>query len=169
MVVELVLEVDENDIPLGLRSREDFYKSDIIHRSSVLLLFNNNGELLLQKRSKYKKWFPGLFDFSVGGTVNDETYEECMNREIKEEIGIGVKCKFLFKLKPSEKKDKAYHSVFIAKTNQQLNLDYEEIESVEWISMEKLKEEFSNNPKKFTPQLLVGLKKFFKYTDSAKK
>ena len=87
---EMAIEVDANDKPIGLRPREDFHKFNIIHRSSVLLLFNNKNELLLHKRSENKGWFPGLYDFSASGTVNDESYEDCMKREIQEELGIDV-------------------------------------------------------------------------------
>jgi len=166
---ELVIEVDINDKKIGLRPREDFHEYNIFHRSSVLLLFNDKDEVLLQKRSENKKWFPGMYDFSVAGTVNDETYENCMRREIKEEIGINLNFNFLFKMSPNEKNDKAYHSVFIGKTSEELILDKEEVESVEWISVDKLKTRISSEPNNFTPQLLVGLKKYFNHLNSDKK
>ncbi len=119
---ELVIEVDKDDNRISLRPREDFHKYNIIHRSSVLLLFNQRNEILLQKRSENKKWFPGMYDFSVAGTVNDESYEDCMKREIQEELGVDLNFEFIFKMAPEEKNDKAYHSVFIGKTNKTLVL-----------------------------------------------
>jgi isopentenyl-diphosphate Delta-isomerase len=167
MSEELVLEVNFDDEPIKLRPRKDFYKYNIIFRSSALILFNDDGKILLQKRSKSKKWFPGLYDFSVSGVVNGrESYEECMTRETKEEIGIKLDFNFLFKLTPSEKKDRSFHSVFIASTNQKLYPDINEIELIKWISREKLKKDIVKNSKKFTPQLLFGLKKYFNYIDN---
>lgn len=55
---EVVLEVDANDVPLGLRLREDFHMYNIYHRSAVLLLFNDMHEILLQKRAITKKRYP---------------------------------------------------------------------------------------------------------------
>ncbi len=162
MVEELVIQIDENDNQIGLRTRRDFHKYDIYHRSAVLLLFNKKGELLLQKRGGKKKWFPNMYDFSVAGTVGNETYEQCMKRETKEELGIEVAFEMLFKMLPWEKDDKVSHAVFVATTDQDLVLDEEEMDSVRWISLEKLEEEIGQNPEQFTPQLFVGLGKYLK-------
>jgi isopentenyldiphosphate isomerase len=167
MSKELVLEVDLDDKPIILRPREDFYKYNIIFRASSLILLNDEGNILLQKRSKSKKWFPGLYDFSVSGVVNgSESYEECMIREIKEEIGINLKFNFLFKLTPSEKNDRSFHAVFIACTNQKLYPDINEIELIKWISKEKLQKDIIKNYKKFTPQLIFCLNKYFDDIDN---
>jgi len=45
----------------------------------------------------YKKW-PGVWTFFGGIVEPGESVENSMNREIKEEIGIIIKVKFLFKL-----------------------------------------------------------------------
>ena len=121
---ELILEIDKDDNSIGMRSREDFYTDKLYHRSSVLLLFNNEGELLLQKRSVSKKWFPGVYEFSVSGTTGDESDKECIEREAKEELGLtDLKFKFLFKITPSEKNDRVFNAVFSAQTNKEIVYD----------------------------------------------
>lgn len=160
---ELILEVDENDNPIGTRPREDFHNQKLFHRSSVLFLFNDKEEVLLQKRSMSKDWFPGLYEFSVSGTTGNETDEECIRRETEEELGISdLDFQFLFKLTPLEKNDRAYNSVFLAKTSQKIKLDPEEVESVEWITMENLHKRVIESPDKFSPQLIIGLEKYLK-------
>ena len=55
-------------------------------------LFNDRGEMLIQRRSLRKKGFPGRGDVSVGGGVlAGETAREAGEREVKEELGIDVK------------------------------------------------------------------------------
>lgn len=60
-----------------------------IHRVVHVLLFNNKGQLLLQKRAKTKDVAPGKWDSLVGGHVHpDESILDAVHREITEELGI---------------------------------------------------------------------------------
>ncbi len=61
----------------------------LLHRVVHVLVFNGNGELLLQKRSMQKDVAPGKWDTSVGGHVNPgESIEAAARREMEEELGI---------------------------------------------------------------------------------
>jgi isopentenyldiphosphate isomerase len=61
----------------------------LMHRVVHVLVFNQRGELLLQKRSMNKDVAPGKWDTSVGGHIEaGETISEALNREMKEELGI---------------------------------------------------------------------------------
>jgi isopentenyldiphosphate isomerase len=61
----------------------------LIHRVVHVLVFDENGELFLQKRSMKKDVAPGKWDTSVGGHVNaGEGLEEALSREMEEELGI---------------------------------------------------------------------------------
>jgi mutator protein MutT len=60
-----------------------------MHRVIHVLVFNEQGELLLQKRSMHKDVAAGKWDTSVGGHVNaGETLEKAVRRETEEELGI---------------------------------------------------------------------------------
>lgn len=61
----------------------------LIHRVVHVLVFNDRGELLLQKRSMDKDVAAGKWDTSVGGHVNaGETLDTAVKREMEEELGI---------------------------------------------------------------------------------
>jgi isopentenyldiphosphate isomerase len=61
----------------------------LIHRVVHVLVFDENEELFLQKRSMKKDVAPGKWDTSVGGHVNaGEGLEEALSREMEEELGI---------------------------------------------------------------------------------
>jgi isopentenyldiphosphate isomerase len=64
-------------------------KSKLLHPVVHLHLFNEKGELFLQKRSKTKDIEPGKWDTSVGGHVAlEETITDALERETIEEIGL---------------------------------------------------------------------------------
>lgn len=169
-MVEQIIEVDEHDKIIGLRSRNDFYMGKHIHRAAHLILFNSKNQVLLQKRSSSKRLYPNLFTYSVDGTVADESYELCIQREMKEEIGISITVKRLFTYPFFDKSDKAWHCVFIGKTDEKLTPDAKEIQKIVWVDADKLKEEIIKDPAKYVPPFIEGMKLFFsEYYDKLKK
>ena len=84
--------VDENDQELGSMTRAEAHSgSNKIHRSIHVLLFNEQGQILLQKRSKHKDKYPNLWCLSVGGHVTyGQSYKEAAQREAQEELGIEI-------------------------------------------------------------------------------
>lgn len=159
---ELITEVDQDDNFLRLRPRGDFYDDPkLIHRSSNLLLFNESGELLLQKRSRNKKWFPGLYDFSVSGTVGDESYEECMNREVEEELGLEIDFDESFKYLHESEFGRTFKMVFVSGDTGNMKTDDFEVDLVRWINLSDLQNEIKKHPEEYTPQFIEAMKRYF--------
>jgi isopentenyldiphosphate isomerase len=75
-------------VRLALRS-EIHGNPSLIHRVVHVLVFNEDGALLLQKRSLNKDVAPGKWDTSVGGHVGiGEELTVSAKREMEEELGI---------------------------------------------------------------------------------
>ncbi len=166
---ELITEVDKDDKFLCLRPRNDFYQNHkLIHRSANLLLFNVNNELLLQKRSENSNWFPGLYDFSASGTVGDESYEECMAREIKEELGLKINFNEAFKYFHESEVGRTFKMVFISTNTGDIKANVLEVDSVRWINLLDLQNEINQYPEKFTPQFIEGIKRYIKFKGDKK-
>lgn len=161
--MELITQVDENNNVIGKRPKKDFINSNFIHRASHLLLFNKkNNKILLQKRSSIKDIFPNLYTFAVGGTVAyDEIYEETLEREMKEEIGISVSYERLFEYKSFQKVDKSFKVLFKAQHDGPFQLEENTIDSVLWISITDLRKDLGANPEKYTPPFVEGMKIYF--------
>ena len=88
---ELFPVVDEHGTQIGIAPRNVCHngKSMLLHPVVHLHLFNNDGELFLQKRATTKDIQPGKWDTSVGGHVSPgETVEEALFREAGEELAI---------------------------------------------------------------------------------
>lgn len=82
--------VDGSDQVIGMALRSECHGNPrLIHRVAHVLIFDDQGRLLLQKRSLSKDVQPGKWDTSVGGHLDPgESYEEAAKREMFEELGI---------------------------------------------------------------------------------
>ena len=81
--------VDAQDRVIGSESRDLVHVNNLRHRAIHVLIFNQRGELFIQKRSIWKDTHPGKWDSSTAGHVDArESYEESARRELREEIGI---------------------------------------------------------------------------------
>jgi isopentenyl-diphosphate Delta-isomerase len=164
-VVELISEVDKSDNFLGLREREEFYSGEHIHRAAQLILLNPDNEMLIQRRSPQKRWYPDRYTYSVSGTVADESYEACMTREMLEEIGISVPFRRLFKIPCIFENKGAFHTVFSGRCSEKVanlvRFDPEEAVYVEWVGFEELHRAVKTEPEKYTPSLRAGIIKIF--------
>jgi len=160
-MTEQNIEVDKYDNVIGLRPRDAFYTGKYIHRSAHLILFNSKDEILIQKRAADKKWYPDLYTYSVSGTVADESYEECIKKEMQEELGISIPAKFIFKYPFFDTFDKAFHALFAARSEKEVKPDSREMSEIKWIPAKELKRDIQKNPQKYTPPFVEGMRKYF--------
>lgn len=84
-----VVIVDEQDTVIGEAPLSEAWDKGLIHRVVFVILENRRGQVLLQQRSVHMRLFPGCWDISVGGHVDDgHSYSEAAHIEIAEELGI---------------------------------------------------------------------------------
>ena len=85
--------VDENGMPVGeIISREKAHREGIQHRTAHVWIVRKKDsgyDVLLQKRSRNKDSFPGMYDTSSAGHIpaGEEPLPSAL-RELKEELGI---------------------------------------------------------------------------------
>lgn len=87
--VELVDIVDARDRPLLVMPLSEAHRQGLFHRSVMVLVYDPDGRLYLQKRGPQKSLYPGRFDLSATGHVRaGEAREEAAARELFEELGL---------------------------------------------------------------------------------
>lgn len=80
--------VDEQDRVTGQATRGEVHAQNLRHRAVHVIIYNDKGELFLQKRSTAKDKFPGCWDSSCSGHVDaGEDYDRAARRELVEELG----------------------------------------------------------------------------------
>lgn len=92
--------VDTKGNVIGQASRDECHTNKtLLHPVVHLHIVNNNQQLYLQKRPLHKLVQPGKWDTAMGGHISfNETIEQALERETREELGINVtNPRFLFK------------------------------------------------------------------------
>ena len=133
---ELLDVVDENDEVIAVRRRGEIHAERLMHRAVHILVFNDSGELFLQKRSLSKDEQPGKWDSSAAGHVDSgEDYLACARRELAEELGIVADrpLQALFKLPACPLTGNEHCMVFRYCHDGPLLLQEDEIDDGEWI------------------------------------
>lgn len=80
---------DCDDRPTGnVVPKKQAHEQGLWHRSAHVWIYNDRGNILMQKRAATKDTFPGLWDISVAGHISTgESPLIGALREIREEIG----------------------------------------------------------------------------------
>lgn len=163
---EYVVLVNPEDEVLGLMEKQQAHINGLLHRAFSVFLFNDKGEMLLQKRASKKYHSPNQWTNAVCSHPRDsETYLEGAKRRLKEELGIEVELseKFDFIYKANVGGGLWEHEldhVFTGYYDSDFDLNKDEVEQVRYISMENLDKEMSENPEKFTEWFKIILEEY---------
>ena len=154
--------VDDSDNIIGSASRDFVHGQGLLHRSAHLLIFNSRDEILLQLRSESKDSFPGRWDSSVSGHVDSgESYDECIVRETREEIGLEISGvpERLFKIDACEETSQEFCWVYRKFSEGPFSPDIDEVADLAWFSKEEVARQLKENPEGFSPAFCLVWKK----------
>lgn len=138
---ELFIVVDKKDQLIGYRTRKEcHHNKDLIHRGVHVVIFNDKGEILMQKRSKFKDLQPGYYSVAVGGHVTKgESYTNTARREMKEELGINVPFQRITKYLAVVPDQKEMITIYKGVCNGPFVLSTDEVESIQFFPANQLK------------------------------
>lgn len=160
--------VDENDNPIGAGTREEAWAKKIHHRMVRVILRDEQGNVLIQKRSPDKSSYPNLWTDSATGHVDEgETYEQAVNREMSEEIGVKTVLKGLGKYLTVESKGGNDVPIFnmsfegTITRDTPINMQESEVSDTRWIALDELKDMMQESPGIFTPGFLESVRRFY--------
>ncbi len=107
-------------------------------------IYDGNGRFLLQKRSENKKFRPGQWEITMGHALAGETAIECLNREIKEELGVQLPMEDYIKVyRWIETGGHSFADVFFVRADldeSALTLQKEEVTGLQWVTKDEVLE-----------------------------
>jgi len=154
--MEKVILVDEKDNPVGEMEKMEAHKKGLLHRCFSIFIFNQAGELLLQKRAKEKYHSGGLWSNTCcSHPAPLENTLDAAHRRLEEEMGIDCEIKetytFIYKAKlDNDLTEYEYDHVFVGNCNSDPKPNPEEVEDWKWVDLKWLEEDMKNNPQNYT-------------------
>lgn len=147
-----------------IATREECHKNGYWHRAVYAFIIDNNGNVLLQKRSANKKLWPNMWDVTVGGHVDSGEFgRQALIRETKEELGIEISDEDIKYLVGStsinEQGDiinKHYNECYLITKNIDVSnvvIQKEEVSEVKYFSREELIKRIDNNYEDLTEKI----------------
>ena len=137
-------------------TREECHVKGLWHRAIYAFIFNENGEVLLQKRSKTKKLWPDTWDITAGGHVlAGEFGYKAVLREAKEELNLNLtKDNIIFigsAISTNVKEgivNNHFNEYYIANKDidiSTLKLQEEEVSELKWVDKDEIIRRIRNN------------------------
>jgi len=145
--------VDENDIVIGSRPRNEVHALDLRHRAIHVMLFNRAGQIFLQKRSIWKDRSPGKWDSATAGHVDaGETYEQAARRELMEEVGAEVgELIPVCKLGCGPETGYEFLQIYRADHEGPFRFAAQEVEGGAWLPVNHVRDWLARRPQDFAP------------------
>lgn len=166
---EQVVLVNPSDEVIGLMEKQQAHICGLLHRAFSVFIFNNKGEMLLQKRADEKYHSPKQWTNAVCSHPRiNETYLEAANRRLHEELGISTPLteRFHFLYKADVGGNLWEHEldyVFTGTYEGEFHLNSAEVSEVRYIALEDLKEELAKHPEHFTEWFKIILKEYLDF------
>jgi len=113
----------------------------IVQLAASAIIVRGDGRVLIGRRNDLKKIAPGLWE-TIGGKIeNNETAEECIRREIWEEIRSGVDSleffrHYVYRLSPEFE---VRTEVFIVRLTDDPSPNEEDFSQIRWIKCDEMK------------------------------
>lgn len=141
---EILWHVDENDQPIGpgfVDRKTAHSNRDMRHREIVVVL-NQDGKHLIQKRSKRKDKYPEFWTAAATGHVSyGQSYETAAREELEQELGVlGVALSWLGKVLIETDEESKFVGIFSGTLadDQSITPDPEEVDEVRAVSTREL-------------------------------
>lgn len=148
--------VDNNDSIIGSEEKLVVHQKGLLHRAFSILVFNENGEMLIHQRALNKYHSGGLWTNACCGHPNaGESMETAVHRRLKEEMGFDcpLELKFIFKYRAEFDNgliENEIDHVYVGKFNDDFTFNPEEVADYKWVNLADVREDVSLNPAKYT-------------------
>ncbi len=165
---EYVVLIDTEDNVLGTEEKIKAHKNAMLHRAFSVVIFDENRNLLIHKRTKQKYHTGELWTGPCCGHPKlGETYKSAAHRKLKAEMGFDCELtpEFRGRYKIELEKDNMWEHEYgevmyghVQRDSLLITPNPDEVEDYRWISVSSLIEELLKSPRNFTPwfNLMVG-------------
>ncbi|HVG13026.1 MAG TPA: isopentenyl-diphosphate Delta-isomerase [Flavisolibacter sp.] len=151
-----VILVTEKDEEIGTMEKMEAHRRGVLHRAFSIFIFDERGNMLLQKRANGKYHGGGLWSNACcSHPLPHESIEQAADRRLLEELGFEtpIQKAFSFTYRAPVENDLIEHEfdhVFFGTHGGKMDPNKDEVEAVTYLSMEDLETKIQEQPAKFT-------------------
>ena len=150
-------------------SKLEAHEKGVLHRAFSVFIFNNNGELMLQKRALTKYHSPGLWTNTCCSHQREGESNICSaKRRLTEEMGfvteLHEKTSFIYKARfDNGLIEHELDHIIVGNYNKSPIINSFEVDSWKWMSMEDIKNNIKDQPNNYTAWFKIIFEKYYKY------
>ncbi len=152
---EVVL-VNSKDEVIGTMEKMAAHQSGELHRAFSVFIFNERGEMLIQKRAATKYHSAGLWSNACcSHPTLAETVEDAAHRRLKEELYLNAEAEFSFSFEYKAVFDNGLienelDHVLVGFSNSRGSINREEVSALKFIPVSELATDMEINSEKYT-------------------
>jgi len=168
-MADYVILVDENDNPIGTSEKLAAHQNGgQLHRAFSVFVFNDAGQIMLQRRAMEKYHCPGLWTNTCCSHPRpDETSVAAATRRLQEEMGFvcPLEEKFSFTYRAEFSNGLTEHEfdhVFVGTYNKSPQLNPAEAMDYKRVTVDELLTMIEKNPKTITPWTRIIMQEYLK-------
>ncbi|AFJ45600.1 isopentenyl-diphosphate delta-isomerase [Shimwellia blattae DSM 4481 = NBRC 105725] len=163
MIPEHVILLDPQGNPCGIQDKATVHHQDTpLHLAFSCWIFNPEGELLITRRARSKRAWPGVWTNSVcGHPQQGETFEQAIVRRCHYETGLTVEeiapvyPAFRYRARDTGQiVENEICPVYAALSQMPVQPRADEVMDWRWISLEEALREIDGNPDYFSPWMV---------------
>jgi isopentenyl-diphosphate Delta-isomerase len=153
---ERVILINRQDRQIGVMEKQQAHRTGSLHRAFSIFIFNNAGELLLQKRAAGKYHSGGLWSNTCCShpTPGERTHYAA-RRRLQEEMKLTTELHYAFKFLYHAQVDDnmtehEIDHVFLGESDQEPKVNYSEAEEWKYVHPEIVEKDIMVNPAHYT-------------------
>ena len=153
---EILEVVTMDDRVVGTATRSEIHAKGLIHRAVHLFVFNESGEIYVQRRSENKDMHPSKLDSSAAGHVDPgESYMDAAIRELDEELSLRDPVEEILSVIARPETDNEHVKLFRVHTRSVPQPNSQEICWGDFMSRKDLARLMTEKPEDFVPAFIL--------------
>ena len=157
---EQVILVNSSGKRIGISEKMEAHQKGLLHRAFSIFIFNEAGEMLLQKRSFSKYHFAGLWSNACCSHPRPgEKILSSARRRLREEMNFETPLKIIdsvtyrFHDPESNLTEHEFDYILTGHFNGPIHFNPDEAEEIKWMPVPELRKKLTSEPEKYTPWL----------------
>ncbi len=154
--MEKVILVDEHDKQIGLLEKIQAHKEGRLHRAFSVIIFNQNGDMLIHQRAKDKYHCGGLWTNACCSHPRDgELTEDAAHRRLNEEMGFDTELSYIDSFIYKADFDNGlieheYDHLYAGFYEGEILPNEDEVANWKYVNLVQLKQDIQRNPSQYT-------------------